>query len=92
MKTKPELIAAMAEKTGTTKADTGRMMDAFIAVIQGELTQGEKVRLDGLGILAPVSRAARTGRNPKTGEPVKVPAKNAVKFKMSAELVRMVNG
>ena len=92
MKTKAELIAAMAEKTGITKVDTEKMLSAFISVVQGELAQGEKVRLDGLGILAPISRAARTGRNPKTGEAVKVPAKNAVKFKMSADLARMMNG
>ena len=92
MKTKAELIAAMAEKTGITKADTEKMLNAFISVVQAELVAGAQVRLDGLGILAPISRAARTGRNPKTGEAVKVPAKNAVKFKMSADLARMMNG
>ena len=91
MKTKAELIAAMAEKTGITKADTEKMLNAFISVVQGELAQGEQVRLDGIGILAPISRAARTGRNPRTGEPVKVAEKNSVKLKPGADLMRLMN-
>ena len=88
---KPELIAAMAEKTGITKADTGRMMDAFIVVVQKELIRGEKVRLDGLGIFAPVTRAATTRRNPQTGAPIDVPEKRVVTFKPSVELKRSLN-
>lgn len=90
--TKTELIAAMAEKTGITKADTGRMMDAFITVVQGALIQGEKVRLDGIGIFSPVTRAATTRRNPQTGAPVDVPAKKTVTFKPGADLKREMNG
>ena len=90
--TRVELIGAMAEKTGITKADTGRMMDAFIAVVQGELIRGEKVRLDGLGIFTPVVRAATTRRNPQTGAPVDVPAKKTVTFKPGVDLKREMNG
>ena len=89
---KTELIAAMAEKTGITKADTGRMMDAFITVVSGELIRGEKVRLDGLGIFSPVTRAATTRRNPQTGAPVDVPAKKTVTFKPALDLRREMNG
>lgn len=92
MKTKAELIAAMAEKTGITKADTGRMMDAFVTVVQGEFKAGNKVRLDGLGIFTPVTRAATTRRNPQTGAPVDVPAKKTVTFKPALDLRREMNG
>ena len=92
MKTKAELIAAMAEKTGITNADTGRMMDAFVTVVQGEFKAGNKVRLDGLGIFTPVTRAATTRRNPQTGAPVDVPAKKTVTFKPALDLRREMNG
>ena len=91
MKTKAELIAAMAEKTGITKADTGRVLDAFISVVSGALVRGEKVRLDGIGIFAPVTRAATTRRNPQTGAPVDVPEKKVVTFKPGADLKREMN-
>ena len=89
---KSELIAAMAEKTGITNADTGRMMDAFVTVVQGEFKAGNKVRLDGLGIFTPVTRAATTRRNPQTGAPVDVPAKKTVTFKPALDLRREMNG
>ena len=90
--TKAELIAAMAEKTGITLKDTGRVLDAFITVVSGELIRGEKVRLDGLGIFSPVTRAATTRRNPQTGAPVDVPAKKTVTFKPALDLRREMNG
>ena len=89
---KPELIAAMAEKTGITKADTGRMLDAFISTVSGALIQGEKVRLDGIGIFTPGTREAFTSRNPRTGDPVDVPAKKVVTFKPALDLKREMNG
>ena len=92
MKTKAELIAEMAERTGITKADTGRMLFAFITVVQNEFLAGDKVRLDGLGIFTPVTRAASTRRNPQTGAPVNVPAKKTVTFKPALDLRRDMNG
>ena len=89
---KPELIAAMAEKTGITKADTEKMLSAFIAVVQGEFKLGNKIRLDGLGVFTPVTRAASTRRNPITGAPVNVPAKKTVTFKPALDLRRDMNG
>ena len=90
--TKIEIINAMAEKTGITLKDTGRMMDAFITVIQKELVAGNKVVLAGLGVFSPVTRAARKAHNPKDPtQKIDVPAKNAVSFKPGAELKRMVN-
>ena len=90
--TKSELIAAMAEKTGITKADTGKMLDAFITVVQKELVAGNKVTILGLGILSPIIRAARMGRNPRTGDKVAVPAKNVVTFKLGMDLKKLLNG
>ena len=89
---KSELIAAMAEKTGITLKDTGRVLDAFITVVSGELIRGEKVRLDGLGIFSPVTRAARKAHNPQNPtQKVDVPAKKDVKFKTGADLRREMN-
>lgn len=89
--TKPEMIAAMSDETGISKADTGCFLDAFIKVTQAELLSSGKLQIFGLGTFSVVTRAARTSRNPQTGSPVQVAEKKAVKFKCSAELKRAVN-
>ena len=90
--TKPEMIAAMAEKTQITKADTERTLAALVQVIQEELVAGNRVRIDGLGTFSPVTRAARKAHNPQDpSQKIDVPAKNAVNFKVGKELKRLVN-
>jgi len=88
---KVELIEAVAAKAGITKADAGRAVDATIATITEALVKGDKVPLVGFGTFAVSKRAAREGRNPQTGETVKIPARNAVTFKAGAALKDSVN-
>lgn len=88
---KVELVEAVAEKTGLTKADATRAIDATFEVITGALQGGDKVPLVGFGTFAVSERAARSGRNPQTGEPVEIPARKAVTFKAGSGLKEAVN-
>ncbi len=88
---KVELIEAVAAKAGLTKADAGRALDATIEAITGALVKGDRVPLVGFGTFAISKRAARTGRNPQTGETVKIAARNAVTFKAGTALKDAVN-
>ena len=88
---KVELIEAVAAKAGITKADAGRAVDATIATITEALVKGDKVPLVGFGTFAVSERAARTGRNPQTGETVEIAARRAVTFKAGAALKDVVN-
>ena len=78
---KNELIAAMAEKSGLTKKDAGAALDAFASSVLDALKNGDKVQLVGFGTFEVKSRAARTGKNPRTGEAVEIPASKAPSFK-----------
>ena len=88
---KVELVEAVATATGLTKADAGRAIDATFAAITGALKDGDKVPLVGFGTFAVSKRAAREGRNPQTGETVKIAARNAVTFKAGSALKDAVN-
>ena len=87
---KTELIAAMAEKAGLTKADAKKALDAFIETTAETLKKGDKISLVGFGSFDVAKRSARTGRNPKTGEPIKIAAKKVVKFRPGSELSNTV--
>ena len=84
--TKKELVAAMAEKTEQTKKDTEIMLNTLIDVISEALSNGEEVAIAGLGKFEVRERAARTGRNPKTGESIEIAASKAPVFKASKTL------
>lgn len=88
---KQELVEKMAEKAGLTKADATRALDAFTATIAEALKAGDKVSLVGFGTFATSKRAAREGRNPRTGETVKIAARTAVVFKAGSKLKESVN-
>ena len=89
---KAELIEAIAKKvSGVSRKSTGHMVDAFIETAQGALKKGESVALIGFGTFTTGKRAARTGRNPRTGEAIKIPAKKVVKFSAGAGLKKAVN-
>ena len=79
--TKTQTIAALAEKTGLSKADVRTFMDALAAVACAEAKNG--FTLPGLGKLVLVNRKARMGRNPATGETIQIPAKTVVKFRIA---------
>ena len=88
---KTELVAAMAEKTNLTKADSEKALKAFIDVVAEELKKGEKVQLVGFGTFEVAKRAAREGRNPQTGKSMKIAASKAPKFKAGKALKDVVN-
>ena len=88
---KAELVEAVATATGLTKADATRAIDATFATITGALVKGDKVPLVGFGTFAVSRREAREGRNPQTGETVKIAARNAVTFKAGSALKEAVN-
>ncbi|MGQ9498742.1 MAG: HU family DNA-binding protein, partial [Desulfotomaculales bacterium] len=87
---KAELIDAVAEKGGTPKAETAKVVSAALEVIQAALARGERVALPGLGVLAVRDRAARTGRDPRTGETLLVPARRVVVFRPASGLKEAV--
>lgn len=78
---KTELITVMAETSGLSKKDCDATLAAFIATIETALKSGDKVQLVGFGSFEVKERAARTGRNPRTKEPVEIPASKAPAFK-----------
>jgi DNA-binding protein HU-beta len=88
---KAELVEFMAEKTGLTKADSARALDAFMGGVTKGLKSSKKVTLVGFGTFASKRREARTARNPQTGAAVKIPARNAVSFKVGSKLKEAVN-
>ena len=83
---KTELIAAAAERSGLTKKDTEKALNAAIEAITAALTQGDKVQVSGFGIFEVKEREARMGRNPHTGEPMEIAASRAPAFKASKTL------
>ena len=87
---KSELVAAMAEKINLTKKDCEAALDAFVAAIGDALKNGDKVQLVGFGAFEVKDRAARTARNPKTNEPVHIPATRLPTFKPGKALKETV--
>jgi DNA-binding protein HU-beta len=87
-----ELIEALATKTESTKADAERNVGAMIDIISGTLKKGDSLTLVGFGTFEVRKRAARTGRNPKTGEALKIKAAKVPAFKAGATLKAAVNG
>ena len=78
---KTELIAAVAEKTGLTKKDAERAVNATVEAITESLFKGDKVSVSGFGIFEVKNREARTGRNPRTKETIEIPASKIPQFK-----------
>ena len=88
---KTELVAAIADKTELSKKDSEKALKAFIDVVGEELKKGEKIQLVGFGTFEVSERAAREGRNPQTGETMKIEACKAPKFKAGKALKDAVN-
>jgi DNA-binding protein HU-beta len=87
-----ELIAALAKKTGNTKAAADRNLSALVEIITASLKQTDKVALVGFGTFEVRRRPARNGRNPATGESIKIKASISPVFKAGASLKESVNG
>ncbi|MBP5423306.1 MAG: HU family DNA-binding protein [Paludibacteraceae bacterium] len=88
---KTELIDAVAEKSGLTKADSKKAVDAITAAITGALKSGDKVALVGFGTFSVKENPAREGINPLTKKKIKIAAKKVAKFKAGSELNKAVN-
>ena len=89
---KTELVEAIAKQAGISKKDSDAAVKAFTDVVAKELKKGEKVTLIGFGTFEVTKRAARTGKNPQTGEAIKIKACKAPKFKAGKALKDAVNG
>ena len=88
---KAELIEAIANETGIAKKDVDAALKSFVNVVSDALQKKDKVQLIGFGTFETAERAARTGRNPANGEPLKIAASTLVKFKAGAALKEKVN-
>jgi DNA-binding protein HU-beta len=89
---KSEVIAEMALRSGLTKADAGRALDAFIETISDSLAKNETVALIGFGTFEVRERGARLGRNPQTGAAIEIAASKNPAFKAGKALKDAVNG
>ena len=83
---KGDLINKIADDAGLSKAQAGAALNAVLDSVTGTLKGGGKVTLVGFGTFSVSKRAARTGRNPQTGQEIQIAAKNVVKFKPGKEL------
>lgn len=88
---KSEMIEALANETGLTKADVERVFNGTFNLFKEELSKGNNVAVSGFGTFKVSHRAARTGRNPQTGETLKIAASNSVSFKAGSALKEVVN-
>lgn len=87
---KTDLITAAAEKSGLSKKDAERVVNALLDTVTTALSKGEKVQVSGFGIFETKEREARVGRNPRTKEPVQIPATRTPTFKPSKLLKDIV--
>ena len=83
---KTDIIAAVAQKTGMTKKDAERVINATFETIEASLVKGDKVQVSGFGIFEVKAREARVGRNPRTKETIQIPATRLPAFKASKAL------
>ncbi|XDZ66813.1 HU family DNA-binding protein [Alphaproteobacteria bacterium LSUCC0684] len=88
---KNELIADVAARSGLSKADAAKAVDGIVGSIESALKAGDEVRIVGFGTFSVSARAATTGRNPRTGETISIPASKQPKFKAGAPLKQAVN-
>jgi DNA-binding protein HU-beta len=88
---KSDLVDAIAESAGFSKADGGRALDAFVSTVTSALKSGDSVSLVGFGTFSVRDRAARTGRNPRTGETIQIAASKNPAFKAGKALKDAVN-
>lgn len=88
---KAELVDAMASKTGLSKANAKKALDAFVGATSESLKNGDRVAIVGFGSFSVSQRSERSGRNPRTGEKITIPAQKVVKFKAGSDLSSGVN-
>ena len=88
---KSELIAAIAETSGSSKNSANEFLDALVKVTTECLQEGGQITLPGVGSIAVANRAERAGRNPRTGETMTIPASRTAKFKIAKGLKEALN-
>jgi DNA-binding protein HU-beta len=88
---KNELVEAVSERTGLARSDAAQAVEAVLAAVTEALRTGDTVTLSGFGSFVAKSRAARTGRNPRTGEAIAIPASRAPAFKAGKGLKDALN-
>jgi len=88
---KQDLVSKVADAADISKTKAAEAVDAVIEAIKASLKQGDDVRLVGFGTFSVAARAATTGRNPRTGDAIKIPASKQPKFKAGKELKEAVN-
>jgi DNA-binding protein HU-beta len=84
---KAQLVDVMASKSGLTKADVKKALEAFVDVTIDSLSKGDRLALVGFGSFSISERSQRMGRNPQTGKEITIPAKKVVKFKAGSDLI-----
>lgn len=88
---KTQTIESLSKKTGISKAEAKRNLEALITIFSEALKKGENVTLIGFGTFSVYETKERTGRNPQTGKPMMIKAKKKIRFKAGAELSSSVN-
>jgi DNA-binding protein HU-beta len=89
--TKAELISSIASDTDVSKSSVEKVLTSLVENIAKGLKKKQSIALSGLGSFSVSKRKARTGRNPRTGEAIKIAASNAAKFKASSKLKEVLN-
>lgn len=89
--TKAELIVNVAEKAGLDRRKAEKAVNAFVDTVKQALVEGDKVQIIGFGTFENRERSARTGRNPRTGEKIEIPASKLPSFKAGKALKEAVN-
>lgn len=88
---KSELSDLLAKEAGSTKKDAEQFLNNFMDIVIAQVARGEKITLVGFGTFETSDRKARTGRNPKTNQPLEIPAKRVARFKVGKEFSEAVN-
>ena len=89
---KSEVIAAIADYLNVTRAEAARCLEAFLSVVKSAVAKGEEVSIQGFGKFYVMNRAPRVGRNPQTGEEIKISATKTLKFTPGKDTRAAVNG
>ena len=89
---KAELVDAMHARSGLSKSDAEKALNAFIDSLQATVASGDRVTVPGFGSFVPTERNARTGRTPRTGEPVQIPAGKSARFSVGTKFKAQVSG
>lgn len=87
-----DLVETIAQQAGLSAAQADAALTAFVAGVTDAVASGDRVAVAGFGTFEPRERSARTGRNPQTGDPVKIAASTAMKFQASSTLKNNLNG